>query len=78
MMTLFTMLPKTLLSIQTNDFRPIANIRLFYRVFAYMFLARIENILQLEQPEEQHGFRPGRRIEGTNILLDKATVAGRT
>ena len=76
------MLPKKLHSIQTSDFRPIANIRLFYKVFVYMLLARIENILELEQPEEQHGFCPGRRIEEhlltTNILLDKATAAGRT
>ena len=81
-LTLFPMLPKKLHSIQTSDFRPIANIRLFYKVFAYMLLARIENILELEQPEEQHGFRPGRRIEEhlltTNIFLDKATAAGRT
>ena len=81
-LTLFTMLPKKLHSIQTSDFRPIANIRLFYKEFAYMFLARIENSLELGQPEEQHGFRPGRKIEEhlltTNILLDKATAAGRT
>ena len=81
-LTLFTMLPKKVHSIQTSDFRPIANIRLFYKVFAYMVLNRIENVLELEQPEEQHGFRPGRRIEEhlltTNILLDKATAAGRT
>ena len=47
-----------------------------------MLLARIENFLELEQPEEQHGFRPGRKIEEhlltTNILLDKATAGGRT
>ena len=47
-----------------------------------MVLSRIENILELEQPEEQHGLCPGRRIEEhlltTNILLDKATAAGRT
>ena len=47
-----------------------------------MVLNRIENVLELEQPEEQHGFRPRKRIEEhlltTNILLDKATAAGRT
>ena len=47
---LFTMMPKKLHSTQTSDFRPIANIRLFYKVFAYMLLPRIENILELEQP----------------------------
>ena len=38
--------------------------------------------MELEQPEKQHGFRLGRRIEEhlltTNILLDNATAAGRT
>ena len=81
-LTMFTMLPKEVHSIQTSDFRPRANIRLFYKVFVYMVLNRIENVLELEQHEEQHGFRPRRRIEEhlltTNILLDKATAAGRT
>ena len=48
----------------------------------YMFWVRIENILELEQPENQHGFRPGKEIEEhlltTNILPDKAPAAGRT
>ena len=65
-----------------SDFRPIANIRLFYKVFAYRLLARIESIVELEQAVKQHGFRPGRRIEEhlltTNIFFNKATAAGRT
>ena len=71
-LTLFTMLPKKVHSIQTSDFRPIANIRLFCKVFAYIFLNRIENFLELEQPEEQHGFRPGRGIE-EHLLTTKTS-----
>ena len=47
-----------------------------------MILHRIEHVLELEQPEEQPGCRPARRIEEhlltANILLDKATAGGMT
>ena len=73
--TLFKMLPKTLKPRTTTDFRPIANIRLFYKIFAYMILGRIEDTLETSQPEEQHGFRSKRRIEEHlltfNVILDK-------
>ena len=39
----------------------------------------VEEILEAKQPEEQHGFRPGRRLEEhlltANLLLDKAAAA---
>ena len=78
--TLFTMLPKKTRAKLVKDFRPIANIRLFYKVFAYMVLARVEQSLESFQPEAQHGFRSGRRMEEhvltTNLVLDKSTAAG--
>ena len=78
--TLFTMLPKRTRAKLVKDFRPIANIRLFYKVFAYMVLARVEQSLESFQPEAQHGFRSGRRMEEhvltTNLVLDKSTAAG--
>ena len=62
------------------DFRPIANIRLFYKVFACLVLDRIEHQLDDHQPEEQHGFRRGKRIEEhlltANVFLDKALDVG--
>ena len=73
--TLFKMLPKTSKPRTTTDFRPIASIRLLYKVFAYMILGRIEDTLETNQPEEQHGFRSNRRIEEhlltLNVILDK-------
>ena len=73
--TLFKMLPKNLRSRVPSDYRPIASIRLFYKVFAYMILGRIETKLESTQPEEQHGFRSGRRVDEhlvtTQVLLDK-------
>ena len=81
-LTIFRMLPKKLRAIQTTDFRPIASSRLFYKVFGYLILGRVEKILEAKQPEEQHGFRPGRRLEEhlltANLLLDKAAAAGIT
>ena len=74
------MLPKKTRAKLVTDFRPIANIRFFYKVFAYMFLARVEQSLESFQPEAQHGFRSGRRMEEhvltTNFVLDKSRAAG--
>ena len=39
------------------DFRPIVSTRIFYNLFAYMLLARMDPILDDQQPEEQHGLR---------------------
>ena len=65
---------------QATVFRPIANIRLFYKAFACLVLERIELQLEDHQPEEQHGFRRGKRIEGhlltANAFLDKTLAAG--
>ena len=64
----------------TADFRPIANIRLFYKTFAYMILGRVEDCLDAAQPEEQHDFRRGRRLEEhlltANLVLDKSLAVG--
>ena len=74
------MLPKKLRAKQVTDFRPIANLRLLYKVFAYLLLGRLEHVLDAQQPEEQHGFRAGRRLEehllSANLLLDKAEASG--
>ena len=78
--TLFTMLPKDLRAEPTTDFRPIANLRLLYKAFAYLLLGRLEHVLDANQSEEQHGFRARRRLEehllSANILLDKAQATG--
>ena len=79
-LTTFRVLPKKLRAIQTTDFRRIASSRLFYKVFGYLILGRVAEILEAKQPEEQHGFRPGRRLEEhlltANLPLDKAAAAG--
>ena len=73
--TKFMMLPKSRHARVPADYRPIANVRLFYKIFAYMMLARVEPALEIHQPEEQHGFRKGHRIEEhlltANLVVDK-------
>lgn len=36
---------------------------MLYKAFTYMILARVENVLNVGQPEEPHGARPGYRLE---------------
>lgn len=77
--TSFKMLPKTMRAKVPSEYRPIATIRLFYKLFAYMILGRVEAQLETHQPEEQHGFRGGRRVEEhlvtTHLVLDKLSSA---
>ena len=64
--TFSPMLPKKHRTILTTDFGPIANIRL-------LILHRIEAVLEMEQPEEQNGFRAGWRVEviTAKLILDE-------
>ena len=54
---------------------------MLYKTFAYMILGRIERCLEDGQPEEQHGFRSGRRLEehlvAANLISDKFFAANR-
>ena len=78
--TCFHMLPKKMRAMHASDFRPIANLRLLYKVFAHLILGRIEHTLDTYQPEEQHGFRSKYRLEehllAANLFLDKTTAHG--
>ena len=76
--TLFKMLPKSSMAVNNTDYRPIASVRLLYKLFAYLLLGRIEVTLETHQPEEQHAFRGERRIEEhlltAGIFLNKTTA----
>ena len=73
------MLPKTSAAKSVSDFRPVANVHLQYKLFAYHMLGRMEDSLEAMQPEEQHGFRQGRRIEEhlltAKVCLQKTLAA---
>ena len=77
--TSFKMLPKTMRAKAPSEHRPIATIPLFYIFFAYMVLGRVETQRETHQPEEQHSFRGGRRVEEhlviTHLVLDKLSNA---
>ena len=72
--TLFQMLPKTHRARVQAHFRPITNLRLLCKVFAYLVLGRIEATLEQHQLEESSRVEPacpkaaplGRR-ETTNL-----------
>ena len=49
------MLPKKVRAKQVTDFRPIANLRLLYKVFAYPVPGRLAHVFDAQHPEEQHG-----------------------
>ena len=76
---MFTMLAKHRETAVVTEFRPIVSVRLFYEMFAYMILHSMEPCLDTHQPEEQHGFRAGRRLEQhlltANLFLDKTLAA---
>ena len=70
------MLPKVARVKIPADFRPIASLRLLCKTFSYVLLSRIGAISDADQPEEQHGFRKGRRVEEhlltANLIIDKS------
>ena len=57
-------------------YRPVARTRPLYTTCAYMILARVDLLLETAQPEAQHGFRSGRRIEEhlvtPNLLIQES------
>ena len=76
--TVFQMLPRTAKAMVTSDYRPIASVRVLYKLFAYLVLGRSEHTLENAQPEEQDGFRKNRRIEEhlitANYVFDKTLL----
>ena len=61
---------ETQASKSVSAFRPIATVRLLYKLFAYLMLGRMEDAIEASQPDEQHGFRRGRRIEEHFLTAD--------
>ena len=78
---MFIMLTKFRSAKLPTNFRPIARVRILYQVFTYMVLARVELVLEANHPEEQHGFRGGRRLEehlvSANLVIDKLLAVGK-
>ena len=79
--TMFTMLGKHAKAKLLSDSRPIASVRVLCKTFAYMILGRNEQCLEENQPQEQHAFRSGKRLEKhlvtANLIGDKFFAANR-
>ena len=65
--------------VEINEISPRRVAAKEVKFFAYMILHRIQPCLDSHQPQEQHGFRAGRRLEEhlltANLFLDKKYVS---
>ena len=56
-----------------KKFRSIVSTRIFYKIVVSMLLIRMDPILDNQQPEEQHGFRPHYKrtcIIAANVVIE--------
>ena len=73
---LFTMIPKSGDLSQPSNWRPIAVLPVFYKIFSRMLFRRLEFILDRSQCSDQTGFRCGIRLEDALVVVE--TLASRT
>ena len=66
--SLFTMLPKSGDRSDVQNWRPIAILRMSYKIFARLIYARIKNQLDAKQSANQRGFKPKCRIDDAFII----------
>ncbi len=58
-----------------QNYRPIAILQFFYKMFSRMLYGRIRPFLDAQQSEEQTGFQSGIRIEDALMIFE--TMASR-
>ena len=66
------MLPKSGNLADSSNWRPIAILPIFYKLFARMIYNRISPTLLAHQSEDQHAFTPGVRIEDALLCAEIA------
>ena len=71
----FTMVPKSGDLTEATNWRPIAILSVFYKVFSRMVYNRIVSTLEAQQSADQHGFRSGIRLEDALMVVE--TVVSR-
>ena len=74
--TLFTMVPKSGNLQQTKNWRPIAILKITYKIFAKMLHDRLQPLLETEQLMDQVGFRRGTGIDHALAVFE--TVCGKS
>ena len=67
--TLFTMLPKMGDTSRPSCWRPIAILKMSYKIFSKLICQRLRATLDSHQSIDQTGFRPGTGIEGAKTIL---------
>jgi len=72
----FVLLHKGGATNDANNWRPIAILRITYKIFARLLHSRIKDTLEAAQSDEQYGFRPGRST--TDALLIAETIVSRS
>ena len=68
--TLFTMIPKAGDLTQASNYRPIAILSTFYKIFARMVYSRLLPLLDSHQSNDQCGFRPGMRLDDALVVAE--------
>ena len=70
--TLFTMVPKSGNLQQTKNWRPIAILKITYKIFAKMLHDRLQPLLETEQSMDQVGFRRGTGIDHALAVFENS------
>ena len=68
--TLFTMLPKQVDRSRPSNWRPIASLKVLYKVFSKMVHARLQHVLDPRQSFDQTGFRQHTGVEHALCVFD--------
>ena len=68
--TLFTMLPKKGDRSRPSNWRPIASLKVLYKVFSKMVHARLQHVLDPQQSFDQTGFRQHTGVEHALCVFD--------
>ena len=71
--TAFIMIAKSGDLSQASNYRPIAILPVFYKIFSRMIYQRLQNILEGQQCSDQTGFRRGIRIEDAIVVIETLT-----
>ena len=69
--TLFVMLPKGGSKRDVKNWRPIAILRIPYKIFARLLFQRLQPKLEKSQCSDQCGFRPGKSVDDAFIVLEE-------
>ncbi len=74
--TLFKMLPKSGDLQQASNWRPIAILRITYKIFSRLINHRLRSALESRQAADQVGFRRGYSVDDAFVVLD--SICGKT